>query len=161
VHRAPSTLNSLALPPFIYAAMSNGAVEQTSTTGGYSSTAVWRGRETLYLTMIGESNEEAVRALTDRCRHLIVGAPSTACIVVIDTTQVLRLAVSPAFMGACREFLAFLKLQGTTLIVGVSNNNAIRSVASAVGFGVGVRLLITPTLDAALALADREAARVA
>lgn len=138
-----------------------GGAARANRPGGYSSTADWRGRETLHLTMAGEANEEAVIALTSRCRHTILISHPVASIVVIDTTGVTSLAVSPGFMRACREFLQFLKSKGATLVIGVSSNAAVRSVASAVGFGAGVRLRIMATLGEALALADHEGARVA
>lgn len=129
----------------------------------HASTGAWRGPSALHLTMTGEANEDAVRALIRRCRELMLGAASdsVASVVVIDTLGVERLSVGPGFMGACRELLTLLRTRGTVLIVGVSDNPAVRSVASAVGFGVGIRLRIVSTLGEALAVADEEAARVA
>jgi hypothetical protein len=124
----------------------------------HASMGVWRGLDTLHLTMVGEANEDAVRALIMRCRQMIVGDHLVATIVLIDTLGVTGLAVGPGFMGACRELLTLLRSRGTILIVGVSDNTAVRSVASAVGFGVGIRLRIAKTLVEGLALADGEAA---
>jgi hypothetical protein len=138
----------------------NASGARASKSGNHSATAVWRGHSTLCLTMRGESNEAAVLALTDYCRETILGTHPIAPIVVIDTTAVTGLAVNPAFMRACREFLSLLKSKGTTHVMGVSENAAIRSVASAVGFSVGIRLRISTTLGEALALADQEAARL-
>jgi hypothetical protein len=138
--------------------LKGGAVRATRSSS-YSSNGVWRSQVTLHLTMLGESNEEAVLALTNRCRQMILGTHLEAPVVVIDTSRVTGLAVSPGFMGACRDFLTLLKAKGATVVFGVSDNAAVRGVASAVGFGAGIRLRITPTLGEALALADEEAER--
>jgi hypothetical protein len=139
--------------------MLKGGVAPATRSRSYSSNGVWRSQVTLHLTMQGESNEEAVLALTNRCRQMLIGAHLVAPIVVIDTLRVTGLAVSPGFMSACRDFLTFLKAKGTTMVFGVSNHAGVRGVASAVGFGAGIRLRITPTLGEALAMADEEAER--
>lgn len=140
--------------------LKGGEARAVAKPGSFSSAAQWRSDDILHLTMIGEANEAAVLALTDRCRHIILGTHPVSPVVVIDTTLVSGLAVSPGFMRACREFLSFLKSKGARTIVGVSSNAAVRGVASAVGFGVGVRMPIAATLGEALALADDEALRV-
>ena len=127
----------------------------------HSPSGAWRGRDVLHLTMRGESNEQAVRALLQLSRDMVGDTRNGTMVVVIDTLNITGMSVGPGFMAACRELLSYLRASGAVMIVGVSNSTAVRSVASAVGFGIGIRLPIAATLAKAFEIAEEEAARVA